>query len=425
VATKVRLVIVDDVQESRDNVERLLRFEPDIEIVGKASGGREAIEMVLAKQPTVVLMDVNMPDIDGIEATKAIMARRPNTGVIMMSVLNEPDVLRRSMLAGAREYLVKPFSLDELLSSVHMVHEMVKLLPTAAQQQATPAMAAPVTAERPAGKAHVFSFVGSKGGVGRSLLACNFAVTLRELTGKTVALVDANTSFGDVAVMMNVTDGKTVADAVQFQNQIDPDLLQTILQEHSSGVRLLLAPTSPQDAETVTAEILRDCVAVVAQLVDYVVIDTRPGFDDLNLSMYDLSDLLMLVVTMDMAAIKDAKQFLEISDLLGYSSSRVRVVLNRSNTQSGIPAAEIGESLRRELVAEIPEELGPVLRSINEGVPLVTGDGDSKAALEIRRLAAACLREINPDGVAGLNGDSLERRSSLVGRLRVALRSSS
>jgi pilus assembly protein CpaE len=425
VATKVRLVIVDDVQESRDNVERLLRFEPDIEIVGKASGGREAIDMVLAKQPTVVLMDVNMPDIDGIEATKAIMARRPNTGVIMMSVLNEPDVLRRSMLAGAREYLVKPFSLDELLTSVHMVHEMVKLLPTAAQQQTAPAMSTPATAERPAGKAHVVSFVGSKGGVGRSLLACNFAVTLRELTGKAVALVDANTSFGDVAVMMNITDGKTIADAVQFQNQIDVDLLQTILQEHSSGVRLLLAPTSPQDAEMVTAEILRDSVAVVAQLVDYVVIDTRPGFDDLNLSMYDLSDLLMLVVTMDMAAIKDAKQFLEIADLLGYSSSRVRVVLNRSNTQSGIPAAEIGESLRRDLVAEIPEELGPVLRSINEGVPLVTGAGDSKAALEIRRLAATCLREISPEGAAGLNGDALERRSSLVGRLRVALRSSS
>lgn len=424
-ATKVRLVIVDDVQESRDNVERLLRFEPDIEIVGKASGGREAIDLVLAKQPTVVLMDVNMPDIDGIEATKAIMARRPNTGVIMMSVLNEPDVLRRSMLAGAREYLVKPFSLDELLSSVHMVHEMVKLLPSAALQQAQPAMAAPVSAERPAGKAHVVSFVGSKGGVGRSLLACNFAVTLHDLTGKSVALVDANTSFGDVAVMMNITDGKTISDAVQFQNQIDVDLLQTLLQEHSSGVRLLLAPTSPQDAETVTAEILRDCVAVITQLVDYVVIDTRPGFDDLNLSMYDLSDLLMLVVTMDMAAIKDAKQFLEISDLLGYSSSRVRVVLNRSNTQSGIPAIEIGESLRRELVAEIPEELGPVLRSINEGVPLVTGASDSKAALEIRRLVTACLREINPESAAGLNGDALERRSSLVGRLRVALRSTS
>jgi pilus assembly protein CpaE len=422
-AAKIRIIIVDDVQESRDNVERLLKFEPDLEIVGKASGGREAIDLVLAKQPTVVLMDVNMPDIDGIEATKTIMARRPNTGVIMMSVLNEPDVLRRSMLAGAREYLVKPFSLDELLSSVHVVHEMVKTLPVAVQQPVAHAMQAVTSSEhREAGKAQIISFVGSKGGVGRSVLACNFAVALHELTKQSVALVDANTAFGDVAVLMNVTDGKTLADAVQFRNQIDTDMLETLLQEHSSGVRLLLAPTSPQDAETITPELLRDCVAVVSEMVDYVVVDTRPGFDDLNLSIYDLSDLLMLVVTMDMAAIKDAKQFLEIADLLGYSSSRVRIVLNRSHTQAGIPAAEIGESLRRELLAEIPDEAGLVLRSINEGVPIVTGAGDSKVALEIRKFAATCLRELNPESAAALNGNTPERRSGLVGRLRVALR---
>ena len=88
----IKVLIVDDVQESRDNVERLLKFEPDIEIVGKASSGREAIDLTASKQPTVVLMDVNMPEMDGIEATKVILSRRPNTGVIMMSVLNEPDV---------------------------------------------------------------------------------------------------------------------------------------------------------------------------------------------------------------------------------------------------------------------------------------------------------------------------------------------
>jgi pilus assembly protein CpaE len=341
----------------------------------------------------------------------------------MMSVLNEPDVLRRSMLAGAREYLVKPFSLDELLSSVHVVHEMVKTLPVAVQQPVAHAMQAVTSSEhREAGKAQIISFVGSKGGVGRSVLACNFAVALHELTKQSVALVDANTAFGDVAVLMNVTDGKTLADAVQFRNQIDTDMLETLLQEHSSGVRLLLAPTSPQDAETITPELLRDCVAVVSEMVDYVVVDTRPGFDDLNLSIYDLSDLLMLVVTMDMAAIKDAKQFLEIADLLGYSSSRVRIVLNRSHTQAGIPAAEIGESLRRELLAEIPDEAGLVLRSINEGVPIVTGAGDSKVALEIRKFAATCLRELNPESAAALNGNTPERRSGLVGRLRVALR---
>lgn len=424
--SKVKILIADDVQESRDNVERLLRFESDIEIVGKASGGREAIEMTLAKEPTVVLMDVNMPNVDGIEATRAIMSQRPNTGVIMMSVLNEPDVLRRSMLAGAREYLVKPFSLDELLSSVRSVHEMVEQLPrhqvvtettTAAPQQSA-------TASKPAGQARIISFVSSKGGVGRSFLSTNFAVALKELTDKRVAILDANLSFGDVGLMMNVGDAKTILDAVQYRGSIDDELVETLLQDHASGVKMVLAPTSPQDAETVTAEIVRDVLAVMTTMFDYIVIDTRAGFDDVSLQVYDLSDLMLLIVTMDMAAIKDARQFLEITDLLEYEKDRVRIVLNRSNNYSGIPAGEIGESLGREIWFEIPDEPGPVLRSINEGVPLVGENSESRVAAEIRRAASNYVREIDPD-ISTTQIEASSGKSSLVGRLRVALRSAS
>lgn len=421
---KIKVLIVDDVQESRDNVERLLKFEPDIEIVGKASNGREAIEMTTAKQPTVVLMDVNMPGMDGIEATRAIMSRRSNTGVIMMSVLNEPDVLRRSMLAGAREYLVKPFSLDELLSGVRTVHQMVETLPVPAVEHVV-RVTQKENSERATGQARVLTFASSKGGVGRSFLATNFAIALREITNQRVGILDANLAFGDIALLMNVGDGKTISEAVKYRDSIDDELLNTIMSDHASGVRLLAAPSAPQDAEVVTSSIVRDCLSVMATMFDYIVIDTRPGFEDLNLQLFDMSDVLLLVVTMDMAAIKDARQFLEITDLLGYEPNRVRILLNRLNEYSGIPALEIGESLRRELWAQIPDEPGPALRSINEGVPLVSGNRESKAAVEIRRMAAAYLREIDPELSDASAIDSAEtNKSSLVGRLRVALRSS-
>ncbi len=420
---KIKVLIVDDVQESRDNVERLLKFEPDIEIVGKASSGREAIEETATKQPTVVLMDVNMPEMDGIEATKTILSQRPNTGVIMMSVLNEPDVLRRSMLAGAREYLVKPFSLDDLLSGVRTVHQMVESLPVQTVEREV--VAKPKTSDqRPAGQARVITFASSKGGVGRSFLVTNFAIALREMTNQRVGILDANLAFGDVGLLMNLGDGKTISEAVAYQESIDDEMLDNILQDHASGVRLLASPSAPQDAEVVTTAIVRDCLGVMTSMFDYIIVDTRPGFDDLNLQLYDLSDLLMLVVTMDMAAIKDARQFLEITDLLGYENSRVRILLNRTNEYSGIPAIEIGESLRRDLWAEIPDEPGPVLRSINEGVPLVSGTRDSRAGLEVRRMAASYLKEIDPElsdiavGDVASDGD----KASLVGRLRVALR---
>ena len=421
----IKVLIVDDVQESRENVERLLKFESDIEIVGKAGSGREALELTATKEPTVVLMDVNMPEMDGIEATKLILARRPNTGVIMMSVLNEPDVLRRSMLAGAREYLVKPFSLDDLLAGVRTVHAMVESLPVQTVQQeviVTPKL----TEEKPAGQARVITFASSKGGVGRSFLASNFALALRQITGQRVGILDANLAFGDISLMMNIGEGKTIADAVGYEDSLDDELLETVLQDHASGVRILASPSVPQEAEMVTAAIVRDCLAVMSRMFDFIVIDTRPGFDDLNLQIFDLSDLIMLIVTMDMAAIKDARQFLEITDLLEYESSRVRILLNRSNEYSGIPALEIGESLRRELWALIPEEPGPVLRSVNEGVPLMSANRESAAAAEIKRMTSTFVKEIDPDLPDASAGEPLSEldRSSIVGRLRVALRSS-
>ena len=121
-ADKIRVLIVDDISETRDHLARLLGFESDIEIVGLAESGRHAIELAASLKPDIVLMDINMPDMDGIEATEQLSATVPGASVVMMSVQGEADYLRRSMLAGAREFLVKPFSSDELTSSIRQIY---------------------------------------------------------------------------------------------------------------------------------------------------------------------------------------------------------------------------------------------------------------------------------------------------------------
>src|SRR5215207_3552477 len=118
---RIRVLIVDDIPETRDHLSKLLGFESDVEVIGAAAGGPEAIEMANALRPDVVLMDINMPGMDGITATEKLAADVPTAAVIMMSVQGEADYLRRSMLAGAREFLVKPFSSDELTASIRQV----------------------------------------------------------------------------------------------------------------------------------------------------------------------------------------------------------------------------------------------------------------------------------------------------------------
>ena len=106
-ADRIRVLIVDDIPETRDHLSRLLGFETDIEVAGAAASGADAIAQAKTLNPDVILMDINMPDMDGIAATEQLSSQVPDAAVVMMSVQGEADYLRRSMLAGAREFLVK------------------------------------------------------------------------------------------------------------------------------------------------------------------------------------------------------------------------------------------------------------------------------------------------------------------------------
>lgn len=121
---RIGVLIVDDISDTRESVRRLLQFETDIEVIGEAGAGSEALRLAESLHPDIVLMDINMPDMDGIRATEFLSLRVPDCAVIIMSVQEEQDYLRRAMMAGAREYIVKPFTGSELSSTIARVYEI-------------------------------------------------------------------------------------------------------------------------------------------------------------------------------------------------------------------------------------------------------------------------------------------------------------
>ncbi|MCP3907876.1 MAG: response regulator/pilus assembly protein, partial [Oceanicoccus sp.] len=269
-----------------------------------------------------------MPGVDGITASERISQQIPFCQIIMMSVQGEADYLRRSMLAGAREFLIKPFSSDELVSSIRRVYQL-----GASRRQAMPVMpevTMPTVAEaatQTTGK--IVSVFSAKGGVGCSTIAVNVAIALQQNAASKVALVDTSLQFGDIGVLLNLYASRTIADLASLSDELDNELIGDVFIAHSSGVKALLAPPRPEVADTVTPHLVTDVLERLRSQFDVIMVDTGSMLDDLVLNVLDVSDKIIVVTTPEIPAIKNAKLFFEVTEALEYERERIMFVLNK------------------------------------------------------------------------------------------------
>jgi pilus assembly protein CpaE len=389
-ADQIRVLIVDDIPETRDHLAKLLGFEGDVEVVGAAQSGREAIELASQLQPDIVLMDINMPDMDGIATTEQLASRVPLTSVIMMSVQGEADYLRRSMLAGAREFLVKPFSSDELTASIRQVH--------ARERDKRSRIVVPSSngtahsADGPAGDRNgtIVAVFSPKGGVGRTTIAVNLAVAATQDLGQRTVLVDGSFQFGDVGVLMNLNPkNKSIADLAPELEAGEAESLDTFVITHSSGVRVLLAPPSPEMAELVTVTGIKKVLESLRRDHDLVVVDCTSWFNEPTLAILDIADVILTVLSLEITSIKNMRLFLEVAEQLGYESDKVQLVLNRADSTLGIRIADVEHSIGRKVDHTIVSDGRSVVYALNRGVPFFLSNRETQVSQDILRLATA------------------------------------
>jgi pilus assembly protein CpaE len=410
-ADTIRVLVVDDIAETRDHISKLLSFETDMDVVGLAASGAEAIEMASQVQPDVVLMDINMPGMDGIAATELLSSRVPKAAIVMMSVQGEADYLRRSMLAGAREFLVKPFSSDELCDSIRQV---------SARERDKASRAAPIntgivpisshSGEREPGR--IISVFSPKGGVGRTTLAVNLAVAMASELHKSVALMDASFQFGDVGVLLNMNPkNKSISDVLADVTNGDVDAVDAILVSHTTGIKVLLAPPSPEMAELITPDHVRKLVKRLAETHEFVVVDCWPLFQDPTLGLLDQSDLILVLLTLEITNIKNIRLFLGLAEQLGYSD-KIRLVLNRADSAYGIRVSDIEHSIGRKVDHTVVSDGRTVVYALNRGVPFVWSNKQAQVSQDVLGIA----RAIAGDAEAAPTLEKQAQRRSLFAR---------
>jgi pilus assembly protein CpaE len=375
---KIRLVIVDDSEQTRDNIGAIMGFEKDIEIVGEAGNGEEAIAVVKDKRPNIVLMDINMPVMDGIKATEALTEEGVEASIIIMSIQGEGEYIKKAMSAGARDYIVKPFGVNELVNTVRHVYDLDK----SKKQKSGGASTIKIDSK-------IISIFSTKGGVGKTTIATNLAVSLSSLTGKKVVLLDFDLQFGDVAICLNLYVKNSVTEIVKdFTNiEQDPDLLDEYLLAHYSGIKVLAAPIRPENAEYVTADHIKNIIEYLKGRYDYIIIDTSQGFNDNVITALDMSNIIMYISALDLPSIKNTKNGLEVMKSLNYSNEKVKVVINKSNESYGIKHSDFESALGVDIWEMIPYDIAAVTLSVNNGHPLVSHRRASAVSKKIYKLA--------------------------------------
>ncbi|MBN2500032.1 MAG: response regulator [Anaerolineales bacterium] len=386
---KIRVLIVDDIAETRENIRKLLQFDADVEVVGAARTGSEGIQLALETEPDVVLMDINMPDMDGIAATEQIRSRQPFTQIVILSVQSDSNYMRRAMLAGARDFLTKPPDIDELTNAIQRAGAM------AAEEKAKRSSAPPSgSAQRPGtggftgpsfGK--IISIYGPKGGVGTTTITANLGVALHS-EETPVAVVDGKLQYGDLSFFFNEQGKNNITILAPRSDELDNEIVEEVMVVHAnSGVHILAAPQRPEQAEGVAGGDFSRVLEFLRKKYAYILVDTSSFLNDISLSIFDTMDLIVLITTQDIPSIKNVRLFLDLANALGISRNKVSLVMNRFDKRRSITPEKVSENFKQNFAAVVPLEERLVVPAMDRGVPFMLQNDANPVTRSISELA--------------------------------------
>lgn len=356
---KIKVLIADDIEETRNVIKKIFSLDREsFEIVGEASNGEEVLKLIPSVKPDVVLMDINMPILNGLEATEKITNSFPSVIVIIMSVQGESEYLKKAMFHGAKEYIIKPFSYDNLIDTIKITYEKYKDRQVIA-----------VSKEKRKKDGKVITFFSSKGGVGKSVLSLNTSIALSKEKNMKILLVDLDLQFGDISILVNKYNQRTILDSVD-EGQIDSyEGFKTYVYKYNENLDMLFAPGKPEAAEYIGKDTIEKIIKVVKNHYDLIIVDTGVNYNDNTLYILDISEKVYFISTMEIAALKNTKLGIKVMQSLGYDNKKLKLVINRFNTSYGINKKDIEDLFKGVDFTAIPEEEKIVAMSVNNGEP--------------------------------------------------------
>jgi len=375
---RIAVVILDTNAETRADVHRTLR-SAGLSVLAEGGLGIEGVTLVQETRPHCVLLGLEQPLERGLQTLEAVARSFPTIPVIVYSRIDDGPAVRRAMIAGAMDYLM--FPLNERTVGEAILAAIERLAPTSQRVAA----AAPEKAAPAAGM--VITVFGAKGGIGKTTIATNLSAALAYQAKASVALVDIDTRFGDVAIMLDSPIESTIVDVARDIDKLDRNSIRRYLTTHRSGVSLLPAPMDPSGWDDVYPAHIEKIVNLLAQTHDYVILDTPGAFNDNVAAALEVATVVLLVTSLDMASIKNTSVMLSMMRSYDFPEEKVRLTVNHANMANSVREADIARTLDYEIFWSIPfDDL--IAKSTQVGQPLVLWRPNSKAAQNLQQLAA-------------------------------------
>ena len=355
-----------------------LPTDDSVQVVGVVEGLEQSWE-VLQETPTDLLVVACNGDSDrALFLIDGAIKAKPDRPVVVLYTGSPNGFVRRVFEAGADDIVVVPEAAEHAPNGVVGAEVLFALQKAVARRLGGTGGSGIATSP-------LICVLGPKGGTGKTLTTCNLAVSLAA-SGNRVAIVDLDLQFGDVTLSLGMSPELTVYDLAKSGGTLDADKLDGFLMTHSSGVRVLAAPTRPDHASSVSIPLLRDVYAVLRSSFDYVIVDTPPGFTPEVIASIDSSTDICMVGMLDSLSLKNTKLGLETLELMGYDRGRIKLVLNRADSKVGITKEDVAAIVGRSPDITVPSDR-EVPRAVNEGSPVAVFSPRSEVAVAFRALA--------------------------------------
>jgi pilus assembly protein CpaE len=372
VAEQIKVLAVDQNPEGLARLRQVLAFD-DVQIVQEAAFGPVALTWARSLHPDVVLVAAEEPLARSLLTIELLTRGKPSWTVIAIAPRFEPESFRKVVLAGARDVVLRSSSGPELREAILNARRA----DVAGRSQ---------TDERLAPAGTIVPVFGIKGGIGKTTLAVNLAIALAQETSRSVAIVDTDLPFGDLAVMLDVQPERNLLTALEPGVADDPERLQLQLTPGPSGIHVLPAPLNPDSSVVVSGAQVGKLVTQLASIYDFVVVDTPPGLSEGLAATLDAAPLGLMVTTPEVPCLRRTQACLRLLAGWGCSPDKIKLILNRSASKTGIKTDQVEEILEYPITWRVSNDHA-ALEGAASGMPAAVHRPRSSLAGDIRRVA--------------------------------------